>query len=309
MWEDLRPIFAEYDALLTPTCAQPPPPNDTLDPDYYRVDEQGRFCGLYMTYPFNFLHQCPALAVPSGVTKSGLPTSLQIVGQTPRRQRRPANRSRAGGVPSVGGPYASDLGAWGEQQNRDRHPRTDGLCRRSRIRRSRRLRAAGRAGPVCRRSRLACAGWHRRRGQGAAQSRWPGRVRRRSLHPETGRSGPRQQAALLRLWQPRQQAGGAVFQRCAGLQRSGDTRARRQRLSVPPRLYGGVGRLAGRPPAGRWPHDLDPARRNRRRRAAHRPGAVRVHRRSGRPDHAAAERLGLHPEPPHGLTRFLRKRG
>ena len=66
-----------------------------------------------------------------------------------------------------------------------------------------------------------------------------------------------------------------------------------------------MGRLAGRPPAGRWPHDLDPARRNRRRRAAHRPGAVRVHRRSGRPDHAAVERLGLHPEPPHGLTRFL----
>ena len=81
MWEDVRPIFAEYDALLTPTCAQPPPPNDTLDPDYYRLDEQGRFCGLYMTYPFNFLHQCPALAVPSGVTKSGLPTSLQIVGR------------------------------------------------------------------------------------------------------------------------------------------------------------------------------------------------------------------------------------
>ena len=34
-----------------------------------------------MTYPFNFLHQCPALAVPSGVTASGLPTSLQIVGR------------------------------------------------------------------------------------------------------------------------------------------------------------------------------------------------------------------------------------
>lgn len=81
MWEDLRPIFAECDALLTPTCAQPPPPNDTLDPDYYRLDEQGRFCGLYMTYPFNFLHECPALAVPSGVTRAGLPTSLQIVGR------------------------------------------------------------------------------------------------------------------------------------------------------------------------------------------------------------------------------------
>ena len=110
MWEDVRPIFAEYDALLTPTCAQPPPPNDTLDPDYYRLDEQGRFCGLYMTYPFNFLHQCPALAVPSGVTKSGLPTSLQIVGPAPRRQRRPADRSRAGGLPSVGRAHTADLG-------------------------------------------------------------------------------------------------------------------------------------------------------------------------------------------------------
>ena len=82
-----------------------------------------------------------------------------------------------------------------------------------------------------------------------------------------------------------------------------DAGARRQRLPVPPRLHGGVGRLAGRPAAGRRPHDPDPARRDRRRGAAHRPGADRVHRRAGGPDHAAAERLGLHPQPPDGLAR------
>ena len=69
---------------------------------------------------------------------------------------------------------------------------------------------------------------------------------------------------------------------------------------------------------GAWQGDLlpgdgrmnpDPARRDRRRRTAHRPGADRVHRRAGRPDHAAAERLGS----PRAATRrpraIRRKRG
>ena len=112
MWEDLRPIFAEYDALLTPTCAQPPPPNDTLDPDYYRLDEQGRFCGLYMTYPFNFLHQCPALAVPSGVTQIGAADQPADRRPAPRRQRRAADRRRARGGPSLGPAHAAAVGSW-----------------------------------------------------------------------------------------------------------------------------------------------------------------------------------------------------
>jgi len=33
-----------------------------------------------MTCPFNNLAQCPVISVPSGFTKSGLPTAVQIVG-------------------------------------------------------------------------------------------------------------------------------------------------------------------------------------------------------------------------------------
>jgi Asp-tRNA(Asn)/Glu-tRNA(Gln) amidotransferase A subunit family amidase len=34
-----------------------------------------------MTFPFNMIAQCPALSVPSGFTRAGLPTGLQIVGR------------------------------------------------------------------------------------------------------------------------------------------------------------------------------------------------------------------------------------
>jgi len=34
-----------------------------------------------MTSVFNFVSQCPALSVPSGFTRAGLPTGLQIVGR------------------------------------------------------------------------------------------------------------------------------------------------------------------------------------------------------------------------------------
>jgi aspartyl-tRNA(Asn)/glutamyl-tRNA(Gln) amidotransferase subunit A len=35
-----------------------------------------------MTIPFNILSRCPVLAVPSGWAASGVPTGVQIVGQT-----------------------------------------------------------------------------------------------------------------------------------------------------------------------------------------------------------------------------------
>ena len=45
------------------------------------VDAEGRFHGLDMTALFNNIAQCPALSVPSGMTSSGLPTAIQIVGR------------------------------------------------------------------------------------------------------------------------------------------------------------------------------------------------------------------------------------
>ena len=42
---------------------------------------RGRYHGMDMTAPFNLVGQCPALTVPSGITREGLPTGLQIVGR------------------------------------------------------------------------------------------------------------------------------------------------------------------------------------------------------------------------------------
>ena len=45
------------------------------------VHAEGRYRGFDMTSVFNFVSQCPALSVPSGFTRAGLPTGLQIVGR------------------------------------------------------------------------------------------------------------------------------------------------------------------------------------------------------------------------------------
>jgi Asp-tRNA(Asn)/Glu-tRNA(Gln) amidotransferase A subunit family amidase len=82
-WQRLAAIFERVDALLCPTMALPPQPHGMSDGDYGHDDGryQGRYHGLDMTSPFNFVAQCPALSVPSGVTAAGLPTGLQIVGR------------------------------------------------------------------------------------------------------------------------------------------------------------------------------------------------------------------------------------
>lgn len=80
-WQALAPILGAHDALLCPTMALPAPPTTARDADYDCDDDAGRFHGLDMTSPFNFVSQCPVLSVPSGFTRDGLPTGLQIVGR------------------------------------------------------------------------------------------------------------------------------------------------------------------------------------------------------------------------------------
>ena len=80
-WQGLAPILERCDALLCPTMAVPPPAVGGADTDFDYDDAEGRFHGLDMTAPFNFVSQCPALSVPSGLTDDGLPTGLQIVGR------------------------------------------------------------------------------------------------------------------------------------------------------------------------------------------------------------------------------------
>ena len=81
LWKRLRPILAEYHALLCPTTTTPVPSVDASESDFNTVDEHGHYHGVELTYPFNLVGPCPALSVPSGFFTDGLPTGLQIVGR------------------------------------------------------------------------------------------------------------------------------------------------------------------------------------------------------------------------------------
>lgn len=80
MWREMARLLARFDALLLPTNAIPAPRADLTDAAFEASDAAGRFHGFDMTAPFNMLAQLPALSVPSGLTRAGLPTAMQIVG-------------------------------------------------------------------------------------------------------------------------------------------------------------------------------------------------------------------------------------
>jgi Asp-tRNA(Asn)/Glu-tRNA(Gln) amidotransferase A subunit family amidase len=78
-WKKLRPILAEYHALLCPTMSMTARPVDEDDAPYYRETDDGLYRGLDMTSMFNFVSQCPVLSVPAGWSSDELPIGLQIV--------------------------------------------------------------------------------------------------------------------------------------------------------------------------------------------------------------------------------------
>jgi Asp-tRNA(Asn)/Glu-tRNA(Gln) amidotransferase A subunit family amidase len=83
---DIVRQLTPYDALLTPTLTRPavrlgtmPPPNP------WRIDKRGRRVAEIYTwtafcFPFNATGQ-PVFSLPNGLTRSGLPIGLQIVGR------------------------------------------------------------------------------------------------------------------------------------------------------------------------------------------------------------------------------------
>lgn len=79
-WLEVHGFLARFDLLLTPTIAVPPfgvhesPPREIAGE---RVSVLG---WMPFTYPFNLTGQ-PAASVPVGLTGSGLPVGLQIVGR------------------------------------------------------------------------------------------------------------------------------------------------------------------------------------------------------------------------------------
>ena len=69
-----------FDALLCPTMSRPAPRVGQTDSDFQSTRDDGRFHGLDMTCPFNFVGQCPVVSVPAGFSREGLPIGVQVVG-------------------------------------------------------------------------------------------------------------------------------------------------------------------------------------------------------------------------------------
>jgi Asp-tRNA(Asn)/Glu-tRNA(Gln) amidotransferase A subunit family amidase len=80
-WRAFYPILQKYDAFLCPTMRVAAPRCGERDEGYYAMREDGHYYGLDMTGQFNLLAPCPALSVPAGWSKDGLPIGLQIVGR------------------------------------------------------------------------------------------------------------------------------------------------------------------------------------------------------------------------------------
>ena len=70
-------LFHEHRLLLTPTCAGPPPPRALAGMGLVNGREEANW--VQLTYPFN-MTRSPAASVCAGLTASGLPVGLQLVG-------------------------------------------------------------------------------------------------------------------------------------------------------------------------------------------------------------------------------------
>lgn len=85
MYQSFGPMLERYDVFLCPTATIPAikADHDPYDPNFkingVRVD--GEY-GWVTSHHFNMLNKCPAMTVPSGLAKTGVPTSVQIVGRT-----------------------------------------------------------------------------------------------------------------------------------------------------------------------------------------------------------------------------------
>jgi len=83
VWQShLAPLFQNYDAIITPTTTYTDIPATGWQKDTVSVNGR-RYTdtNVTMTAIWNMYNKCPVLAVPSGVSSSGVPTGIQIIGR------------------------------------------------------------------------------------------------------------------------------------------------------------------------------------------------------------------------------------
>ena len=81
LWRRFAPIFADCDVLLCPTMSTGPTPASRADWAGPSPEADGRLHSPDMTEVFNLLAPCPALSIPGGLDRDGLPIGVQLVGR------------------------------------------------------------------------------------------------------------------------------------------------------------------------------------------------------------------------------------
>lgn len=105
MYQTLGPVLAAHDVFICPTnnLAAVKADHDPWDTSFtVNGKPADPEFGWVMTHQFNMLHNCPVLALPSGFTRDGVPTGIQIVA-------RPQDDAR---VFRAGLAYEKALGGW-----------------------------------------------------------------------------------------------------------------------------------------------------------------------------------------------------
>lgn len=82
IYAPLGALLEEFDALICPTLALPAVPAEYDDEPVSINGRQVDAESIWMTVPFNIASRCPVLAVPSGLSRDGVPTGLSVVGRT-----------------------------------------------------------------------------------------------------------------------------------------------------------------------------------------------------------------------------------
>ena len=81
-YKHLGPMFKAYDALITPTVSYPEVPAENWQKDTILINgKELTDTDTAMTVLFNMYNRCPVLSVPAGMTDSGLPVGIQVVGR------------------------------------------------------------------------------------------------------------------------------------------------------------------------------------------------------------------------------------